>query len=184
MLDEEIVGLFWARDQRAIRETELVYGERLFLQADRILHCKEDAEESVNDTYLKAWDTIPPQRPRFFYAYLAKICRFFALGRLDWNQAKKRRAQIVELTEEMETCIPDRKYEQQLEAEEIGAILNRFLDMLSADDRLVFMCRYWYADSVKEIAHRCKMGESNVKIRLHRMRNRLKHFLSEEGVWI
>ena len=107
MDDSKIIELFFARSEDAIKHTNDVYGRRLFYLADNIVHNDQDAEESVNDTYMKAWDTIPPQRPEHFFAYIAKICRNFALKRIDWQKAKKRNAEVVTLTQEMENCIPD-----------------------------------------------------------------------------
>lgn len=106
MEDHEIVCLYWSRDEGAVRLSQEKYGEPLRRLACRILHSVEDAEECVSDTYLKAWQSIPPNRPEHLGAYLFKICRRLALGKLDWNHAHKRSAQIVELTAEMEQCIP------------------------------------------------------------------------------
>ena len=107
MTDSQIIALFWERSEDAIRETDAVYGRRLFAVSDKILHSSQDAEESVSDTYMTAWETIPPQRPNYFYAYLAKICRNFSLRRIQWNSAAKRNAVCVTLTQELEQCIPD-----------------------------------------------------------------------------
>ena len=87
MTDSQIIALFWERSEDAIRETDAAYGRKLYAISDRILHSSQDAEESVSDTYMKAWETIPPQKPVYFFAYLAKICRNFSLGRLQWNSA-------------------------------------------------------------------------------------------------
>ena len=182
MEDEEIVRLYFRRDEEAIRETDQSYGVKLNRLALRILNNREDAEECVNDTYLKAWDTIPPQRPRFLYAYLAKICRFFSFGKLDWKNAAKRKAEVVELTAEMESCIPDGRVERQLEGEEIGRLVNRFLYSIPQENRLLFMRRYWYMESIQEIALRFGISESNAKIKLFRIRNQLKEFLEREGI--
>lgn len=182
MEDEEIVRLYFRRDEEAIRETDQSYGVKLNRLALRILNNREDAEECVNDTYLKAWDTIPPQRPRFLYAYLAKICRFFSFGKLDWKNAAKRKAEVVELTAEMESCIPDGRVERQLEGEEIGRLVSRFLYSIPQENRLLFMRRYWYMESIQEIALRFGISESNAKIKLFRIRNQLKEFLEREGI--
>lgn len=182
MEDDKIIRLFWKRDQRAIRETEASYGARLFRLASGILRNHEDAEESVNDTYLKAWNSIPPQKPRYFFAYLAKICRNQSLGMLDWKNAAKRRAVIVELTAEMEQCIPAPYVESRAESGEIGRLLGDFLKNLSEQKRLIFMRRYWYADSIHEIADRYCISESSVKITLHRTRIKLRSYLEKEGI--
>ena len=107
MEDANIIELYFARNENAIQQTDAVYGRKLYCLADRILHDPQDSEEAVNDTYMKTWDTIPPNRPAYFYAYLAKICRHFALGKLDWKAAAKRKAEVVSLTDEMALCIPD-----------------------------------------------------------------------------
>ena len=181
MEDEQIIDLYFQRSEEAIRQTEAAHGHKLYTLAYRILCSREDAEESVSDTYLKAWESIPPTRPTYFYAYLAKICRFLCFGRLDWKNAAKRKAEIVELTTEMELCIPDLSRERQLEAQELGRLLNEFLGTLNEESRNIFMRRYWFADSVAEIAQRYRIGESKVKTRLFRARNQLRSFLEKEG---
>lgn len=182
MEDKQIVDLFFRRDEEAIRQTEAAHGPRLYALSYRILQSREDAEESVSDTYLKAWESIPPTRPVFLYAYLAKICRFVSFGRLDWRNAAKRKAEVVELTAEMELCIPDLRQESKLETRELGRLLNQFLGTLSEENRHVFMRRYWFADSIAEIAQQTGLGESNVKTRLYRTRNALRSFLEKEGI--
>lgn len=184
MTDAQIIALFWARNEDAIKETDAAYGRKLHVLADKIVHNHEDAEESVSDTYMRAWDTIPPQRPNYFFAYLAKICRNVALGRLEWKSAAKRNADVVALTQEMEQCIPDRSHERKLESEEIGRVLNRFLDSISLESRLIFMRRYWYTDSIQEIAARYNISQGKVKTQLHRTRNKLHLFLESEGIYI
>ena len=184
MTDSQIIALFWERNEDAIRETDAVYGRKLYVISDKILHSNQDAEESVSDTYMRAWETIPPQRPNYFFAYLAKICRNLSLGRLQWNSAAKRTAEVVSLTQEMEACIPDRSHERRLEGEEIGQVLNRFLDSISLESRLIFMRRYWYTDSIQEIAARYNIYQSKVKTQLHRTRNKLQLFLESEGIYV
>ena len=184
MTDQQILELYWVRDEQAIVQTDRLYGNRLFSLADRILRCTEDAQEAVSDTYLKAWETIPPQRPVYFFAYLSKICRNIALGRLDWRNAAKRKAQIVTITAEMENCIPDPKQQMESAERELGALLNRFLEGLSRESRVIFLRRYWYADSIEEIALRYHISQSKVKTRLHRTRTQLRAFLKSEGVYL
>lgn len=182
MEDTQIIDLFFSRDQQAIQQTEKKYGRLCYHIAWNILSSREDAEESVSDTYMKAWENIPPTKPTFFYAYLAKICRFLAMGKLDWNNATKRKAEVVELSDEMENCIPDLSREMQIQSQELGALLNEFLGTLSPENRQIFMRRYWYADSIAEIAQRFHLGESNVKAKLMRTRNALRTFLEKEGI--
>lgn len=182
MTDSQIIALFWDRNEDAIRETDAAYGRRLYAISNQILSQRQEAEESVSDTYMKAWETMPPQKPLYFFAYLAKICRNFSLARLQWNSAAKRSAELVSLTQEMAECIPDRRMEQRLEREELGQLLNLFLESLSRDNRLIFLRRYWYADSVREIADRYGISESKVKTQLHRTRKKLQLFLEKEGI--
>ncbi len=182
MEDAQILALFWARAEDAIPETHAVYGRRLFGISNRILHCSEDAQECVSDTYLRAWNTIPPQRPVYFFAYLAKICRNLSLTRLEWNTAAKRCATVVELTREMELCIPDPA--ARYTGQELGQLLNTFLEGLPRESRLIFLRRYWYADSIQAIAQRYGITQSKVKTRLHRTRRQLKQYLEGEGITI
>lgn len=184
MEDGKIMELYWARDEAAIHETEQAYGRRLHVLAQRIVQSHEDAQECVSDTYMKAWETIPPQRPKYFFAYLAKICRHFALGKLDWKNAAKRKAEIVALTQEMEMCIPDDSRSKKAEGREIGRAMNRFLETLPAESRLIFMRRYWFCDSIAEIAARYQISESKVKTRLHRLRAQLGAYLEKEGIFV
>ena len=184
MTDSQIIALFWERNEEAIQETDAVYGRKLYASSDKILHSNQDAEESVSDTYMRAWETIPPQKPNYFFAYLAKICRKFSLSKLQWNSAAKRTAEVVSLTQEMEQCIPDRSHERTLEGEEIGRVLNRFLDSISLESRLIFMRRYWYTDSIQEIAARYNISQSKVKTQLHRTRNKLQLFLESEEIYV
>lgn len=182
--DAKIIALFWARNEDAIYQTDAAYGRKLLALSDRILNDRQDAEESVNDTYLKTWEAIPPNRPRYFFAFLASICRHLSLNRLDWNLASKRNAQVVSLTQEMEHCIPDRMVEAKMAGKEIGKLLNLFLDSLPQESRVIFLRRYWYVDTVAEIAARYGMTESKVKMQLSRTRSKLAAFLEKEGITV
>lgn len=182
MDDAAIIELFWAKNQDAITETDRSYGRQLHSLAQRIVLNHEDAEESVSDTYLKAWDTIPPRKPNHLFAYLAKICRHFALGKLDWRNAARRKAEVVSLTQEMENCIPDSHRDAIMDGKELGRILNAFLRTQSQENRMVFLRRYWYADTVSEIAQRYGISESAVMTRLSRTRSRLAAYLKKEGI--
>ena len=182
MKEPQIVTMFLNRDENAISQADSAYGKRLLHLARNIVGNPQDAEECVSDTLLKAWNSIPPQNPRYLFAYLAKICRFLAMGKLDWNNAAKRKAEVVELSDEMENCIPDLSREMQIQSQELGALLNEFLGTLSPENRQIFMRRYWYAESIAEIAQRFHLGESNVKTKLMRTRNALRSFLEKEGI--
>ena len=184
MEDSKIIELLFARNEDGIKHMDDTYGRRLFVLADNIVKNDQDAEESVSDTYMKAWDTIPPKKPMHLFAYLAKICRNFALKKLDWKAAAKRNAEVVSLTNEMETCIPDESRDREVEAKELGRILDTFLRTLSDENQMVFLRRYWYLDTVAEIAHRYGMSESKVKTQLHRTRAKLHAFLEKEGITV
>ena len=182
MEDSKIIELFFARNEDAIKHTDDTYGRRLYHLADNIVRNGQDAEESVSDTYLKAWETIPPHSPKYFFAYIAKICRHFALDKLDWNNAAKRNAEVVSLTQEMELCIPDTERDRELAGKELGMILDAFLRTLTPENRVVFMRRYWYVDTIAEIAARYRISESAVQMRLNRTRAKLCTYLEKEGV--
>lgn len=184
MTDEQMIELLWNRNEDAIPEMEAAYGRKLRGLSSRILQNREDAEEVVNDTYLKTWETIPTSRPRYFYAYIAAICRHLSLNVLNWNQAAKRRAEIVTITEEMELCIPDSSGENAIRGMEIARVMNAFLETLSQDSRIIFLRRYWYADPIASIAKRYDMTESKVKMQLLRTRNKLRDYLEQEGIQI
>ena len=183
MEDTEIIELYWQRSQQAITETDGKYGRQLYNLSQKILYNQEDSEECVNDTYHAAWNTIPPKKPEFFFAYLAKIARNFCFGKLDYQKAKKRDALIVELSTELENCIsaPD-DYTRKMESEEIGRIISGFLRTQTEQMRKVFVRRYWYMDSITDIAKAYNMSDSKVKSILFRMRGKLREHLEEEGI--
>ena len=190
MEDAKIIDLFWARSEDAIAQTDVVYGKKLNTLANNILRNQEDAEESVSDTYLSAWNsymqtwnTIPPHRPKYFFAFLASICRHLSLNKLDWKVAARRNAEVVSLTEEMERCIPDTGHDRTMEARELGKILDAFLESLPKESRLIFLRRYWYVDTIAEIAQRYGMTESKVKMQLSRTKGKLAAYLEKEGVF-
>ena len=184
MTDNQIIDLFWNRNEDAIAATDAAYGRKLRSLSSRILQNPEDTEEIISDTYMKTWDSIPTARPQYFYAYIAAICRHLSLNLLNWNQAAKRKAEIISITEELEQCIPDPGQERSAESKEIISALNGFLDTLSKDSRLIFIRRYWYTDSVAAIARRYGMTESKIKMQLLRTRNKLKDYLEKEGIQV
>ena len=184
MEDARILELYNARDERAIEETRLSYGGKLRSVAMRILEDLMDAQECENDTYLKTWNSIPPNQPVHFLAYIVKICRNTALSMLEYRNAAKRSAQVVELTGEMEQCIPDALAERAFEPEQLGELLNGFLKAESRDNRAIFVRRYFAAESVADIAASLGFSESKVKSSLMRTRERLRGYLEKEGVRI
>lgn len=184
MEDSKIIELLFARNEDGIKHMDDTYGRRLFTLADNIVQNDQDAEESVSDTYMKAWTTIPPKKPLHLFAYLARICRNFALKKLDWKAAAKRNAEVVGLTQEMESCIPDVSRDREMEARELGKILDAFLRTLSTENQMVFLRRYWYMDTISEIAVRYAISESAVQMRLIRTKTKLAAYLAKEGVMV
>lgn len=184
MEDSKIIDLFWKRDEMAVQETDLAYGRKLYALAQHILSNREDSEENVSDTYLQAWETIPPQRPEYLYAFLASVCRHLAFHKLDWRNAAKRNAEVVALSQEMEACIPDKRLDDKMESREIKRAMEGFLYSLPIESRLIFLRRYLYMDTIAEIARRYGMSESKVKTRLHRTRAKLGDYLRQEEIYI
>ena len=182
MNDNEIIQLFFNRNEDAIQQTAERYGASLTRLSENILRNREDAQECVNDTYLKAWDTIPPTRPKRFFTYLARICRYPAFDRLDWNNAAKRKAEVVALTQEMEECIPGTWLEEELTNAEISSLIGDFLRKQPADTRMIFVRLYLYGDSVSEIALRYEISQNAVMMRLSRTRSKLAAYLKKEGI--
>ena len=178
MDDQQIIALFFQRSEQAVAETDRAYGRKLYVLSNNILNNREDAEESVSDTYMETWKTIPPKHPTYFYAFLASICRNLSLNRLDWRMAAKRNAEIIALTHEMEMCIPDKRQEAEFDRRELRRILERFLESLPKESRLIFLRRYLYVDTVAEIAARYGISESKVKTQLHRTRTKLYNVLA------
>ena len=184
MEDSRILALYWQRDESAIRETRQAYGKRLLRLAERILRIAADAEECESDTYLAAWNAIPPAYPEHFFAYLAKICRNLAFRRLEYDHAAKRSAEMVELSEEMQLCIPDAAAERKFEEKELADLLNGFLAGLKPESRAIFIRRYFLMESIAEIAGALGMRESKIKSSLFRSRKMLLQYLQKEGIRI
>lgn len=184
MEDERIVELYWARSEKAISETADKYGRYCYSIAYNILHSREDSEECVNDTYLKAWNAMPEERPRRLAAFLGRITRNLSLNRLEKYEAKKRGAGQVPLAlEELQECVPSAdNTEQIVDDMALADLLNRFLASSGAEKRKIFMRRYWYLSSVAEIAKAYGISESKVKMSLLRSREELKRYLEKEGV--
>ena len=186
MDDPTIVDLYLRRDESAIKETAYKYGRRLRSLANGIVDDPETAEECENDTYLAAWNTIPPQNPRAFSAFLGKIIRNLSFKRLRSKTAQKRGGGEGEISlDELEYCIPDnRSFCDTVEEKELARYIDNFLEGLSVTDRKVFVCRYWYCDSVADICKQFGFGESKVKMILLRTREKLRKYLERSGVFI
>lgn len=184
MEDKNIVDLYWERNENAITETANKYGKYCFSIAFNILSDTEDAEESVNDSYLNAWNSMPPHRPAILSTFMGKITRFVSLKKWRDKRAQKRGSGSIDLAyEELSECIPSSGgIEESLEAQELAKIIDVFLDTLPIAEQKVFICRYWYFDSVSAISNQFGFSESKVKSMLHRTRKKLRSKLIEEGV--
>ncbi len=182
MTDDDLLALFDARDEAAIEQTAAKYGERLTRLSLRLLSDDGAAEECVNDTYLKAWRAIPPAKPAHLAAYLSQIARHTAFEMLEKSGAQKRAATLVSITDEMAACLPDRWQVSPPSEVEYKEWVNAFLAILSDDARRIFLRRYFFADSVSDIAKRYRISESKVKTTLHRTRQKLRTFLEEEAI--
>lgn len=182
--DKKIVELYWERSETAISETQKQYGRYCHHIAYNILYSHEDAEECVNDTYIKAWNAMPPHRPERLSTFLGKITRNTALDRYAREKAQKRGlGQTAAVLDEMGECVPDAKSSRCL-ADELALkeAINGFLRSLPAQKRIIFMRRYWYLSSIREIADDYGLKESNVKVILLRTRKKFKTHLEKEGI--
>lgn len=186
MEDRMIVDLYFKRDENAIRQTQRKFGKRIINISKHITGNALTAEEVENDTYLRAWENIPPTDPAsYLFAFLARIARNISISLCRERSALKRNAVLVELSDEMAECLPaDCNIEQEAEADMVLELINRFLFSKPEDKRNIFMRRYWYMDSVRDIAKRFGQSESNVKTTLFRLRNELKEYLAENGITV
>ena len=183
MEDIEIIELYWQRDERAVKESNVKYGRLCKGIALRLLENMEDSEECVSDTWLRAWNTIPPQRPEILRAFFAKITRNLALDRCRGLAAQKRGGGEVSLAlEELKDCVSGGTVESELERKELAAAINGFLRGLEEKERQLFLRRYWLAESVSAIAKKSGMSANAVSLRLMRLRAKLKEHLEREGI--
>ncbi len=180
--DDTIIELYHDRDENAIAASSAKYGRLCHTVADRILHNPQDTEECLSDTWLEAWQSIPPARPTRLGGFLAAITRHLALDRVDYRRAKCRDG-VVEVSDEFWDCVPDNAAAFTDDVA-FGDLLNRFLGALEARTRIVFLQRYWYLCSIRDIAAMQQMSENNVKILLYRTRMRLKAYLEKEGIQV
>lgn len=183
MNDNKIVELYLLRDESAIRHTCEKFGRRLRAIAYRITSDRRTAEECENDTYMEAWNTIPPHEPRdYLYAFLARISRHISLNYCRSRNRLKRSAFICELSTEMEECIPSPDdVESRMDDKTLADAINGFLGALNGEKRNIFVRRYWYLDTVSDISKRYALSESKVKTTLFRCRNQLREYLKKEG---
>ena len=181
--DGQIIELYWVRDQRAIQETDGKYGRLLHQIAWNLLRNREDSEECVSDTYLRAWNAIPPARPTAFRAWLGHITRNLSLDRWKRAGAEKRGGGAEMLLGELEDCVPGGDSpERSLEDQELAEALSGFLRGLGREARAMFLRRYWYGESLAQIGEAMGCGEGKVKSSLFRSRKALRVFLEKEGI--
>jgi len=184
MDDKAILDLYWSRSEKAISETDAKYGAYCFCIANNILNNREDSEESVSDTYLAAWNSMPPKRPAVLSAFLGKITRYLSLDRWKKRSRLKRGGGEIDLClEELQDCVSGQSSaEDAILRKETLAAVNRFLSTLSETERKVFLCRYWYLDPVKDIAERFGFSPNRTSVLLRRIREKMNTYLTKEGL--
>ncbi|MBQ9748155.1 MAG: sigma-70 family RNA polymerase sigma factor [Clostridia bacterium] len=183
MTDESILDLLFARSEQGLRAMDRKYGGDCHRISRNILGSKEDAEECVNDAYLGVWNAVPPARPNPLAAFLFRILRNYCIKRHHANTAKKRDSTYDVALEELDAVLcSEESVEGHLEREELRAVIESFLDAISREDRVIFMRRYWFSDTLADIAARVGLTEKNVSVRLFRLRERLRKHLMERGI--
>lgn len=185
MEDEKIIELFFERSEQAIQELDLKYGQFCHKLSYNIVNNRQDAEECVNDAYLGAWNAIPPARPSPLLTYLCKIVRNISLKIYYKTAAAKRNSTYTIAMEEIEACTAGpNTVESEIEAKELARIIESFLDTLTIENRVIFMRRYWFSDSCKDIAGFVGLSEKNISVRLTRIRQKLIEYLTEREVYV
>ena len=183
MEDEKIIDLLFERSEQALWELDQKYGNLCRSLSYRIVNSRRDAEECVYDAFLGAWNAIPPAKPNPLLSYLLKIVRNLSLKCYWKKEAAKRNSIYTIALQEIEACIADRDtVEEELEARELARIIESFLDTLPAENRVIFIRRYWFSDSYDDIAKRVGLSEKNISVRLTRIRRKLKDYLIEREV--
>ena len=182
MTDESIVISFWKRDEAALAESKKAYGRYCFYIAQKILNCTEDSEECLDDVLLAAWNSIPPQRPNNLKTYLGKITRETAIDMLRKRTAKKRvPSEAIVALDELEEIIGENDADLSMKEQELSKCISCFLRKLPQDDRIIFIRRYWYYDSIEDLCKRFDYGKSRVLMKLKRTRDKLAKYLEKEG---
>ena len=183
MSDEEIIEMLFSRAEESILMIDEKYGAALRKAAKDILGNEQDAEECVNDAYMCLWSTVPPERPVLFSAYLYKILRNLSMKRLKRNMAKKRNAMFEELIAELENYLPTAEtVESRAEQRELARAIEEFLDTLTAENRKVFLRRYWFSQSYEQISRDLGMSKGNISMRIVRTKEKMRKFLKERGI--
>ena len=183
MKDQEIIALYWKRDENAIKETKRKYEPYLFKIAQNILNDSRDSEECINDTYFRAWNAMPPHRPSVLSAFLGKLTRNLSINRYKHSTAEKRGGgNISVVLDEITDLVSDTDtVEQEIDRRELVREIDRFLAGLSPDKRNIFVCRYWYFDSISDIASRFGKTENHISVILNRLRSKLHDHLLKRG---
>ena len=183
MKDEQIIELYFGRDERAIEETDIKYGDYCEAIAGNILWNRQDVEECVDDTYMKAWNRIPPTRPKIFKAFIGKITRELAFDIYKASKSLKRGGGVMnDVLDEIDECIPDNcNVEASILGNELADIIRDFINCLEKKDAYIFTSRYFYADDISDIAEKYGMTKHNVTVTLSRLRSKLKTRLVKEG---
>lgn len=184
MTDGQIIDLYWQRDTAAIQETSKKYGAYCYAIANNILNSKEDSEECVNDTWLKTWNAIPPQKPAILQMFLAKITRNLSLDRFLARTAQKRGGGEIHLVlDELAECLPSSSdVAGEYERKELGQLVGKYINKLPPRDRIIFLRRYFFTDSIADIATRYHLSENNITVILSRTRKKIKNYLRKEGL--
>ena len=183
--DSKIIDLFYERSEQAIDELDRKYGRIVMKTAANILWNRQDVEECTNDTYLGVWNSIPPHKPNPLVSYVCRIARNLAITRIRRETAARRNCEFDVVLDELAVFIPsDADVETEYEAKEMTEAINRFLSTLDYDDRFMFVRRYWYADSVKEIAAMMNIRTDRVSMRLFRLREKLRINMKKEGLLV
>lgn len=182
MQDTDILALLWGRSERAIDALTARFGNRLKRTAMNILGNPEDAEEAVNDTYLALWNAIPPERPEPLAGYVFRTGRNIALKKLRFQSAQKRSTQHTASLDELSSILPGSTLEDALDARTLGYAINRFLSTLSTANRRIFLRRYWFGDSIQDLANQEQLTVNALTTRLSRLRNKLQDYLYKEGI--
>lgn len=182
MEDKQIIGLLWNRIETALDALAEKFGKRLHCTAMNILGNPQDAEEAVNDTYMALWNAIPPEHPDPLTGYVLRTGRNVALKMFRHLHAQKRTTQYTLSLDELAEILPAPSMEELLDARELGRAIDRFLDTLNKDSRILFLRRYWFGDSIRHLAKDTGISENALSVRLSRIRSRLKDYLYKEGL--
>lgn len=185
MTDERIIELFFERSEQAIKELDNKHGKTLHRISLNILNNEQDAEECVNDTYLGTWNAIPPAKPNPLLAFVCKIVRNISLKRYEKNTAQKRNSFYDVAIDELDECLASpTTVEDEIQEQELTKIIESFLDSLPKENRVIFLRRYWFSDSYANIAKQVGLTEKTVSVRLSRIRNEMRKYLTERGVLV